>query len=582
MKLKRISCTLLAAGMVLTSVPCENVPYMGVVINAFADETSQYTVGNVTYRYVVNGDTCSITGFEGSDPDIVIPDMIDDKSVISIGYAAFKNCTTLVSVEVPQGVTLIGDEAFQGCTSLISIKIPDSVTNMEDDTFFNCPEDMVMYGVKGSYAETYAAKEEIKFKDLDIDDKIYVVNNSTYVYSKYEDHCVITGYSGSDTEIDIPAAIDEIPVTQIENEVFKGLTGITSVTIPSKITSIGDSAFADCTSLKVVNMQTELATIGAYAFSGCSALTTISFPNSMTAIPDYAFYNCSSLETINITNSIKTIGKYAFAGCGNISKITGGTKVVTISDYAFRDCVGLTDADFIYNTKLRTISEGAFAGCVGITEIKLGYVTSIGSGVFKGCTGLESISIESGNSSYCSCYAGNGNYEKQNESDPDDWNAIVETGSNILLAGCSNSFIPSGVTKIDNYAFQGSVRMESIEIPDTVTVIGTYSFNGCTALKSITIPASVITLYGKNVFAGCTDLVIYGYAGSRAETFAGLESITFREIGVEYDKELSVDGVKYVYTKYADHCEITGYSGEATDITIPETIVHKLRVFDKC
>ena len=312
MKLKKISCIVLVAGMVFTSIPCEYVPYIGGLIETYADEQ---------YHYVVDGDTCSITGFEGNDSEIVIPATIDGKTVTSIADGAFEYNTTLVSVEIPQGVIKIGDEAFQGCTGLVSVKIPESVTTMYDDTFFNCNENLVFYGVKGSYAETYAAENEIVFKDLNIDDKVYVTGNCTYIYSQYDTYCVITGFSGSDTEIEIPATIKDIKVTQIADEVFKGQKNLKTVTMNGNISSIGKGVFEDCTSLTNVNMNTGLITIGNYAFSGCTSLKSLIFPSSLSSISDYACNNCTSLENVTITKSLATIGNYAFAGCSNLTSV---------------------------------------------------------------------------------------------------------------------------------------------------------------------------------------------------------------------------------------------------------------------
>jgi hypothetical protein len=112
-------------------------------------------------------------------------------------------------------------------------------------------------------------------------------------------------------------------------------------------------------------------------------------------------------------------------------------------------------------------------------------VTSIGEEVFNYCYDLHSIVVESGNPVYDS---------------RNNCNAIIETASGKLIAGCKATIIPDGVTSIADYAFAGCRALSSIVIPNTVTSIGKEAFKDCTSLISITIPKSV-THIGENAFA---------------------------------------------------------------------------------
>ena len=182
------------------------------------------------------------------------------------------------------------------------------------------------------------------------------------------------------------------------------------------------------------------------------------------AVPWYSYHE--SITTVIIGDSVTGIGYIAFYNCTGLTSVTIGN--------------GVTD-----------IGEGAFVGCSGLTSIEIpANVTGIGMGAFAGCTGLTSMVVENGNTVYDS---------------RDNCNAIIETASNTLVAGCKNTIIPNSVTGIGQNAFTYCSSLTSIEIPNSVTVIGDGAFGACTGLTSIEIPASV-TRIGGWAFAQCTGL----------------------------------------------------------------------------
>lgn len=138
-----------------------------------------------------------------------------------------------------------------------------------------------------------------------------------------------------------------------------------------------------------------------------------------------------------------------------------------------------------------SIGNSAFAACSDLTSVTIpNSVISIGSMVFSGCTSLTSIIVDYGNPKYDS---------------RNNCNAIIETASNRLIAGCQNTTILNSVTSIGDYAFSGFSALTSVTIPNSVTFIGDGAFRNCSSLTSVTIPNSV-TYIGDYAFSYCTSL----------------------------------------------------------------------------
>lgn len=202
-----------------------------------------------------------------------------------------------------------------------------------------------------------------------------------------------------------------------------------------------------------------------------------SFDGSITSIGNYAFNGCSSLTSITIPDSVTNIGHWAFAACSSLTSIVIPNGVTDIKGYAFRNCSSLTSI---------TIPEG---------------VNSIGSFAFQGCSSLTSMIVESGNTKYDS---------------RENCNAIIETTSNTLIAGCQNTIIPDSVTSIGDGAFGNCSSLTSITIPNSITRIGDSAFSSCKSLISATIPESVTSI-GAEAFKSCISLTSITFEGTMEE-----------------------------------------------------------------
>ena len=202
------------------------------------------------------------------------------------------------------------------------------------------------------------------------------------------------------------------------------------------------------------------------AFYICYGLTSVTIPNSVTSIGYGAFYGCSRLTSVTIPNSVTSIGHVAFSGCSCLTSVT------------------------IPNS-----------------------VTSIGEGAFSSLN-LTSIIVDGENTTYDS---------------RDNCNAIIETSSNTLIAGCKSTIIPNSVTSIGEYAFKGCSGLTSVTIPNSVTSIGRQAFYRCSGLTSVTIGNSVTSI-GDDAFSGCSGLtsvtIPNGVTSIGEGTFQGCSGLT--------------------------------------------------------
>ena len=143
---------------------------------------------------------------------------------------------------------------------------------------------------------------------------------------------------------------------------FSDCSGLTSLTIPSSVTSIGENAFDGCSGLTSLTIPSSVTSIGEDAFYGCSGLTSLTIPSSVTSIGESAFFGCSGLTSLTIPSSVTSIGESVFFGCSGLTSFTIPSSVTSIGWGAFCGCSGLTSI-YVYTEKLPNMGSDVFAGC---------------------------------------------------------------------------------------------------------------------------------------------------------------------------------------------------------------------------
>jgi hypothetical protein len=428
----------------------------------------------------------------------------------------------------------------------------------------------------------------------------------------------ITGYYGFGPAgiLNIPATLDNMPVTGIGDGAFADLDSVTNVTIPASVTNIGIGAFSGCAYLTVITVAVQnpsysstngvlfdktLATlveypggltgtyvipasvtaIGTSAFAQCGSLTNVVIPAGAASIGDDAFSDCTSMTNVAIPGSVTNIGASAFFGCSRLTGIAvdsqnsfySSTNGVLFdkSQTTLIEYPGGLAGSYTVPDSVADIANFAFENCGRLSSVTISAgVSNIGTAAFFGCSNLTAIAVEPQNSTYSST---NGVLFDKNQT------TLIEYPAGLT----GNYTIPGGVTGIGEYAFENCQDLTGVSIPATVREIGGGAFDNCSRLTAVTIPASVTNM-GAQAFDYCLSLTSITIPG-------GVLNVAASAFGncSDLEKLTITDGVVNIESNAFENCyslssvtippSVTNIGGGAfeyclslTDVTIPDGV----------
>lgn len=383
-----ISVTTVASEMPITtqaagtSVQESAVLYGPAANNGAEKDSNDDKVTDNGFVYTVNGSTATITGYTGTATALTVPTRIEVSAgssgtsgttattydVTEIASTAFAGNAGLASVTMqggttgtgnnnnnaPVGLQRIGERAFYGCPSLTTVTIPATVTAIGNQAFSDCPALTALNVTAGN--QSYISNDGVLYEYVGYSAGA-TGNYNTYTLIQYPSGKTSTSYAA-------PAAIAS-RLTAIGQGAFAGAQALNTITLPESVQSIGADAFRNCSALTSMAIPDKVTTIQSYAFSGCSALTDVTMPDNTTSIGVGAFENCYALTSINLPSKLTSISDNTFYGCSKLTEVTIPSGVTNIGKTAFAYCASLVKITI--PATVTEIGTNAFLGVYGLT-----------------------------------------------------------------------------------------------------------------------------------------------------------------------------------------------------------------------
>ena len=375
-----------------------------------------------------------------------------------------------------------------------------------------------------------------------------------FQYQVSENEVTIVGYVGTiEGTLEIPAEIDGLPVTRVEDDAFIKQNQLVEVVIPASVIEIGSTAFHDCENLQVFTVAEEnpvycvknglLLDKGEKVLIRCPSgrygeVTDI--PNTVFLISDAAFADCSSLSKIELPVSVLSIGAMAFSNCQSLSEVIVPSGVQTLPDSAFADCIALQRVTL--SEGLTNISVAAFKNCTALQEVQLpDTLESIKSNAFENCSSLQRMHLPAAVSELsANAFSGCISLSEVTVAAENPYYTAVDgvlmtadQETLVYYPPCSSQSdytVPETVKTIDSYAFQDAMQLQFLTVPETVETIEPYACYDANSLKEVMLNgASVISAYA---FQSCDQLeaVVFGDGVQEVQTGAFLDCPSLKSI----------------------------------------------------
>ena len=539
--LKFLPLIVLLCALVCVFVACDEEPPV-------TPETAVVDGQGIAYRLNADKTAYTVIGFSSqSASEVVIPEKIKSKPVVSIQTGAFRGDDKITTVSISSAVTVINEGAFSGCANL-------------EKVWFGAGSDITTIGVS-------AFSDCVSLSVISLPNGLVTLSESAFEGCSALSNMVIPAsiQTLSDFAFRDCIAMEKVEfnegstLTEIGEEAFCGCMSLSSVTLPDGLTDIDKSAFFGCRALTNVQLPDTLVNIQKYAFYGCEVLTEITIPATVEKIGISAFNNCQKLRKVNFEDGsiITQIEAHTFENCLELLSFTLPDSVTDIDEKAFFNCESLKTVTFGEQSALQTVNSQVFVGCDAIEEINLPKsLVTIKESAFEACESLTTVTV------------------------PDE-SALVDIGERVFY-DCDNlttvTFGDLGsLREIGANVFYDCDRLMTVDFGaySTLKKIGQKAFFDCDALFSFTVPIDV-TEIGANAFANCfrlvevNDLSITLNIEKGSSSDGGVATYA-KDVAhdVEHESKISVDDEGYVTYTNGSNVSLVGYIGDQIELIVP-------------
>lgn len=460
-----------------------------------------------------------------------LPEINIAHTLTYLGTRAFADCKALKSIHYCEDsaytgvLETINKEAFLNCESLESIYIPVSLTRSCYDAFKGC---------KGLLTTTYYGTQEMWTSRI-IFENGYAnpLSGSNSAESKF---CV----NGLKISLN---TYDSGSTTKINDYVFFGYAGLSSILITPTVTEVGKAAFAYCTDLQSTSGFTGLTAFSESMFEGCSKLYSISIPANIKSLGRNCFKNCTGLGTLAIPDTVTEMLDGVLFGCVNMKDVRipfVGRTAASHDSYE-----GVLGYIFGYYTDGQTPENDVNGNPVSATHQ---YTDGSGKKYYYYLPEtLKKVTITQGNVNGGKYWVPTSGFQNTNMTAVELPNRISKLGDKAFMgckyltdvtitlelneigaytfSDCSaleQFLIPDAVTIINEGAFRNCVSLIETNLHENITSLGHYAFEGCTTLSTVTLFENV-ALLGRGVFKNCTGLTVINFNATECKTNVSTE-----------------------------------------------------------